>query len=57
MKTSKTDFAKHLLALKKTLFPGSCSFCREKLYATQQILCSNCIKNLPYAVSFCVKCA
>ena len=57
MKTSKTDFAKHLLALKKTLFPGSCSFCRENLYATQQILCSNCIKNLPYAVSFCVECA
>ncbi|MGB2172382.1 MAG: ComF family protein [Porticoccaceae bacterium] len=54
---SKTDFANNLLALKKILFPGSCSLCREGLSATQQILCSNCIDNLPYVVNFCVKCA
>ena len=51
------DFATHILALKKLVFPGSCNLCRESLNSAQQILCSNCIEKLPYVDNFCLKCA
>ena len=57
MITSKMDFAKNFLALKKLLFPGTCSLCLEQLDASQQTLCSNCIKKLPYVDNFCLRCA
>ena len=50
------DFATNILALKKLLFPGSCSLCLERLDASQQTLCSSCIEKLPYMDSFCLKC-
>ncbi|MGB2102473.1 MAG: double zinc ribbon domain-containing protein [Porticoccaceae bacterium] len=42
------DFAKKLLALQQTLFPRSCSLCREALHPRQQTLCTGCLDSLPF---------
>jgi predicted amidophosphoribosyltransferase len=54
---SKMDLAEQLLKLQQSLFPRSCSLCREALNPKQQILCSGCIDDLPYNNNCCLRCA
>ena len=51
------DLAKKLKAIVQTIFPRSCSLCREALEAHQQTLCSGCTNDLRYNNNFCLKCA
>ena len=51
------ELAEKLLALQQTLFPRSCSLCREVLSPRQHSLCSDCIYDLPYNINSCPLCA
>ena len=51
------ELAEKLRALQQSLFPRSCSLCREALQPKQQILSSGCIDELPYNNHFCLRCA
>lgn len=57
MVPSKTELAEKLLALQQTLFPRSCSLCREALCPKQHSSCSDCINDLPYNINSCLLCA
>ena len=53
----KTLLISQLAHLKKSLFPCSCTLCREPLAVGQPSFCSNCIEQLPYLDQQCVRCA
>ena len=54
---SKIKLAEKLREIQQTLFPRSCSLCREALDSKQQTLCSGCIDDLPYNNNSCLRCA